>query len=75
MWSKFYFNKKNYNFFLALIKILPSFLSSVIKFTFYSIFLNDFKKNVYKMRFLGCLCSILGKNSFMRLESIDVKKN
>ena len=75
MWSKFYFNKKNYNFLLAFIKIFPSFLSSVIKFIFYSIFLNNFKKNVYKMRFLGCLSSILGKNSFMRLEGIDVKKN
>ena len=75
MWSKFYFNKKHSSYVLALIRISPSFLSSILKFIFYKVFSNNIKKNVYKMRFLGCLNSILGRNSFMRLKDINVKKN
>ena len=75
MWSKFYFNKKHNSFVYALIKITPNFFSSLVKFIYYSILFNNFKKNVYKMRFFGTLNSILGKSSFMRLESENVKKN
>jgi len=68
MWSKFYFNKKHYGFFKAFLKILSNIISAKIKYFFYLIIFNKHKKKVYKMRFLGGLNSILGKNSFFRLE-------
>ena len=75
MWSKFYFNKKHNGFVFALLKVTPNFFSSLIKLIYYSILFNNFKKKVYKMRFLGTLNSILGKSSYMRLEGENVKKN
>ena len=66
MWSKFYFNKKHYGFFQALSKISINFLSSIIKYLFYSIFLNNYKKNIYKMRLAGAANSIIGKSSWFR---------
>ena len=44
MWSKFYFNKKHSSYVLALIRISPSFLSSILKFIFYKVFSNNIKK-------------------------------
>ena len=66
MWSKFYFNKKHYGLFQALSKISINFLSSVIKYLFYSITLNNYKKNIYKMRLAGAANSIMGKPSWFR---------
>jgi len=66
MWSKFYFNKKHYGFFLALFKIFFNFSSSFFKYFFYLITLQYKKKNIYKMRLCGLLNSILGKKSWYR---------
>lgn len=66
MWSKFYYNKKHHGYLSGLISTLPSFLSSLIKFLFYSFAKNKIKKNIYKMRFLGLLCSYLLKKSSYR---------
>ena len=66
MWSKFYYNKKHYGYFLAFTKTFHNLVSAIIKYGFYSILFNNHKKNIYKMRFLGLLNSILGKKSYLR---------
>ena len=68
MWSKFYFNKKHYGFLRAFLKISLNIFSAKIKFFFYMLTFNSHKKNLYKMRFLGAFNSMIGKNSFFRLE-------
>ncbi len=66
MWSKFYFKKKYHGYFLAFFSTFPSFLSSIIKFLFYTFTKKKLKKNIYKMRFLGLLNSYFLKKSFYR---------
>ena len=66
MWSKFYFNKKHYGFLYAFIKIFGNLISSALKYFFYLLIFNNHKKNIYKMRFLGAINSIIGKKSFLR---------
>ena len=39
MWSTFYFHKKHYGYIIALIKILPKFLSALLKTIFFKIVL------------------------------------
>ena len=51
---------------LAFFSTFPSFLSSIIKFLFYSFAKKKLKKNIYKMRFLGLLNSYFLKKSFYR---------
>ena len=65
MWSKFYFNKKHKGFIIAFLTSLPTFLSSVLKFSLYSI-LNHKKKHVYFCRASGFFNSLLGKKSYYR---------
>ena len=66
MWSKFYFNKKHYGYFLAIVKTFHNLISAIIKYVFYSILFNNHKKNIYKMRFFGLLNSIVGNKSSLR---------
>ena len=66
MWSKFYYHKKHFGYFYAIIKIGKSFFSSGFKSIIYSIMGNNVKKNKYKARFSGCLNSILLKKSWYR---------
>jgi len=66
MWSKFYFNKKHYGYSKAFFKSLPTLITSVLKFFYYFITRNTFKKKIYLMRFLGLLNSIFGKKSWYR---------
>ena len=66
MWSSFYFHKKHYGYVSAFLKILPKFFSSVIKFLFYSIMFNTFKKNIYRCRLQGIINSLLLKKSSYR---------
>ena len=69
MWSKFYFNKKHYGFYIAIFRIFSNFLSSSFKFIFYSIIFNHHKKKIYQMRVSGLVNSILGNKSFFRLNN------
>ena len=69
MWSKFYFNKKHYGFYIAIFRIFFNFLSSSFKFIFYSIIFNHHKKKIYQMRVSGLVNSILGNKSFFRLNN------
>ena len=66
MWSKFYFNKKHYGYLIATTKVLGNFSSAIIKFFYYSITLNEFKRKIYQMRLLGLFNSMIGKKSFYR---------
>ena len=66
MWSTFYFNKKHYNYFYALLKVSGKFFSSLIKIFFYSLIFNTRKKKVYTQRLLGLTNSIIGKKSWYR---------
>ena len=66
MWSKFYFNKKHYGYFAATIKIFNNLISAKIKFFYYLITFNNYKKKIYQMRLSGLLNSMVGKKSFYR---------
>ena len=67
MWSKFYFNKKHYGFFMAFLKISLNLFSAIIKFLINLITFNNHKKKIYQMRILGIFNSILDKKSWYRL--------
>ena len=66
MWSKFYFNKKHYGYLIALFKVFKNLISAKIKFFYYLITFNTFKRKIYQMRLLGLMSSMLGKNSYYR---------
>ena len=66
MWSKFYFNKKHYGYLKALIISFPTIITSIIKFFYYLIKFNEYKKKIYKMRLLGLLNSMMGRKSWYR---------
>ena len=67
MWSKYYYNKKHYGMLIALIKIFFNLVSAMFKYVFYSLTLNNYKKNIFKMRISGILNSILGNKSKYRI--------
>ena len=66
IWSKFYFNKKNFGFSKAIIECLPTYISSILKFLFYSLVNNDFKKKIYLNRVSGFYNAFIGKSSWYR---------
>ena len=66
MWSKFYFNKKHYGYLVATLKILNNLLSAKVKFVFYLITLNNYKRKIYQMRLSGLFNSMIGNKSFYR---------
>tara|TARA_Y100000590_G_scaffold216336_1_gene245103 strand:- start:444 stop:1301 length:858 start_codon:yes stop_codon:yes gene_type:complete len=68
MWSKFYFNKKHKGYLNAFFKVFLNLISAKIKFIYYFLIFNSHKKNIYKMRILGLLNSMLLKKSFFRLK-------
>ena len=67
MWSKYYYNKKHYGMLIALIKIFFNLVSAIFKYVFYSLTLNNYKKNIFKMRISGIVNSILGNKSKYRI--------
>ena len=66
MWSTFYYHKKHYNFFNAILRIWPKFFSALIKSLFYTLINNKKKKEIYFHRLSGIINSILGKSSWHR---------
>ena len=70
MWSKYFYNKKHYGFLVALFRVTPNLLSSIFKYLFFSLFINEEKKMIYKMRYLGIINSIFSRKSWMRIENI-----
>ena len=69
MWSKFYFNKKHYGYFNAFSKIISNLLSAMFKYVFYLILFNSYKKKIYLMRICGLYNSIIGKKSWLRINT------
>ena len=68
MWSKFYFNKKHYSFFISLILIFPNLVSSIFKILINFVILNKKKRKKYQARLSGILNSITGKTSWYRIK-------
>ena len=66
MWSKFYFNKKHYGYLIALLKVFKNLISAKIKYFYFLITFNTFKRKIYEMRLLGLISSMMGKNSYYR---------
>ena len=66
MWSLFYYNKKHFNYFYALILVSPKFFSALFKSLFYAFFLQNKKKEIYLKRLSGLINSMLGKTSWHR---------
>ena len=66
MWSKFYFNKKHYGYLIALLKVSKNLISAKLRFFYFLITLNSFKRKIYQMRLLGLISSMRGKNSYYR---------
>ena len=66
IWSKFYFNKKNFGFFKAIIECFPTYISSILKFLFYTLINNSFKKKKYLNRASGFYNALIGKSSWYR---------
>ena len=65
-WSKFYYYKKNYNYFFALKKIVPNFVKSIKKIIFSIITFNKRNLILGTAEFSGIICSILNLKSFYR---------
>ena len=66
MWSKFYFNRKHYGYFIAVFKTLNNLASASLKYLLYALIFNKHKKTIYKMRILGLVNSMIGKKSYLR---------
>ena len=71
IWSKFYFFKKHYGKFFALIYFFPILLRILFRITYYKLTKNE-KFLKYYYRWDGALSSILEKKSFMRLNNIKL---
>ncbi len=65
IWSKFYFKKKYYGYFFAVLSGLPNFFSSIFKFVIYFL-INNKKNKIYMNRVLGFINGLLLKNSHYR---------
>ena len=66
MWSLFYFNKKHFSYFYALIIVIPKFCSALFKSFFYKLLNKNNKKEIYNKRLSGLINSIVGKPSWYR---------
>jgi len=66
VWSKYYFNKKNFGIIKALKECLPTYISAIMKYFFYLIVGNKYKKKLYFNRVSGFYNSLLGKSSWYR---------
>ena len=68
IWSKFYFYRKKYTYYLAIIFFVPIILRTLMKLIFYRYIKRDTNNNdKYYFRLLGILSSILGRKSSLRI--------
>ena len=68
LWSKFYFNRKYHGYLWAFIESFPKFIRSCVKYIWFTLKKNEFKKNVYKMRTLGLMNGYLLRPSSYRVD-------
>ncbi|WP_440932205.1 glycosyltransferase [Candidatus Pelagibacter sp.] len=74
-WSRYYYKKKHFGFFSALLSETPRAINSLIKFFVYSM-INHNRKKIYILRFQGFLNALLGKSSSYRPKiDLDYLKN
>jgi len=66
IWSKFYFNKKHYGYSTAFLQGFPKFLSSLIKYIFFSFIKKKIKQKIYLNRVLGFINAAINKKSWYR---------
>tara|TARA_B110000211_G_C13998153_1_gene517165 strand:+ start:258 stop:1106 length:849 start_codon:yes stop_codon:yes gene_type:complete len=66
MWSFFYYNKKHFNYFYALILVFPKFFSALFKTLLYRFILKNKKSEIYAKRLSGLYNAIIGKPSWYR---------
>jgi len=66
MWSQFYYYKKNYGYFTAVMRSIGKLLKSVFKIFIYQIIFDQQNKNKYIYRSLGLVNSMLGSKSYYR---------
>ena len=66
VWSKFYFNKKNFGILQAIRLTIMTYISSVLKFLFFSAIGRNIKKKIYFNRASGFYNALLGKASWYR---------
>ena len=67
IWSKFYYYKKHYTYFIALILFIPTVFRILFRIIFYKMIKNNIKINKYKTRWSGLIDSIMGKKSHKRI--------
>ena len=67
MWSKFYYNKKHYGFFIALQKVFFNLLSALLKYLIFLILFKKKRRKIYEMRIKGILNSVAGRKSWFRI--------
>ena len=66
IWSKFYFNKKHHGFLNAFFDGFLRFIFSLIKYLFFLLVNNSYKKKIYFNRASGFFNSLIGKSSWYR---------
>jgi N-acetylglucosaminyl-diphospho-decaprenol L-rhamnosyltransferase len=66
VWSKFYYNKKHFGYFFALVSGLPSFLTAFVKYLLYFLIGKKFKRKIYLQRISGFWNALLCRESFYR---------
>ena len=66
IWSKFYFNKKHFGYYIAFLEGLPKFTSSLIKYFFYLLIKDKIKKRIYLNRASGFFNAAKNKPSWYR---------
>ena len=66
IWSKFYFNKKHYGYSTAFLQGFPKFLSSLIKYIFFSFIKKKIKQKIYLNRVSGFINAAINKKSWYR---------
>jgi len=67
IWSKFYYFKKHYSFFLAIIYFIPIIIRINFRIILYIIKSDKVKLSKYKSRKSGLYNSIIGKKAFYRV--------
>ena len=63
---KYILNKKNFGFTKAMIECFPTYISSILKFLFYTLINSNFKKRIYLNRVSGFYNAFIGKSSWYR---------
>jgi len=70
IWSKYYFHKKYYGKIHSFFYFQPILVRSLIKMIFFYILKKKDKYEKYKYRINGLISSIIGKNSYLRIDQI-----